>query len=499
MHEFYDTVIFTLVVLNTILLCLNGLVDTSNDPIDYMSQLNYIFTMAFLTDVTLKLLAYDFDFFDDYMNIFDLVVVIGGVVELNQSGNANFTAFKSVKLLKALRVLRITRLIRGLKFMNVITNIIVNVVGEFVQIFLLLGLFMLIYVLLGMQVFGGNSLPIQISGIRQNFNSFFESLVTVFQVLTVENWNDIQTLVILSSSSNITLVYLATWISIGNWVLLNLLQAVLLDGFDLEDVYQQGLHQPNRISDDPTHSSPENTEFGSIPSHHTKLTQLLPRSNCKVTLPRPTQHYSHPNDNYSLFIFSSNNKIRKWCRWITEDKYFEWVIFTMILVSCGKLIFDTYDLPQTLGSSIVDYTISILFLLEFLMKIISKGFITGSGCYIEDRENKLDFFIILSTIADLLVQVDLRFLKILRVLRPLRMISRHSKLKVIIQSLGESIAGLANVSLLLFLVFLIFGILFVSLLQGKLNYCDTGGGPAYGPYNITVNNCSQSGGKWRTQ
>jgi hypothetical protein len=171
----------------------------------------------------------------------------------------------------------------------------------------------------------------------------------------------------------------------------------------------------------------------------------------------------------------------------------------MILVSCGKLIFDTYDLPQTLGSSIVDYTISILFLLEFLMKIISKGFITGSGCYIEDRENKLDFFIILSTIADLLVQVDLRFLKILRVLRPLRMISRHSKLKVIIQSLGESIAGLANVSLLLFLVFLIFGILFVSLLQGKLNYCDTGEGPAYGPYNITVNNCSQSGGKWRTQ
>lgn len=57
--------------------------------------------------------------------------------------------------------------------MSVITNIILEVMGEFMQIFLLLSLFMLIYVLLGMQVFGGNSLPIQISGIRQNFNSFF--------------------------------------------------------------------------------------------------------------------------------------------------------------------------------------------------------------------------------------------------------------------------------------------------------------------------------------
>lgn len=185
-------------VLNTILLCLNGLVDTSDDPVDTMAHLNTAFTFLFLVDVILKFLAYDFDFFEDYMNIFDLVVVIGGVVELNQSGYKTIDTINGVKLLKALRVLRVTRLIRGLKFMSVITSVIVNVMGEFMQSFLLLGLFILIYALLGMQVFGGDSLPIQISGIRQNFNSFFESLVTVFQVLTVENWNDIQTLIFLS-------------------------------------------------------------------------------------------------------------------------------------------------------------------------------------------------------------------------------------------------------------------------------------------------------------
>jgi hypothetical protein len=122
--------------------------------------------------------------------------------------------------------------------MSIIISIIGNIISEFVYIFLLLGLFIFIYVLLGMQIFGGNSLPIQITGIRQNFDSFFNSLVTVFQVLTIENWNDIQTLIFLSSNSNFTIIYLLTWIFIGNWVLLNLLQAVLLDGFDTEDIIQ---------------------------------------------------------------------------------------------------------------------------------------------------------------------------------------------------------------------------------------------------------------------
>jgi hypothetical protein len=48
--------------------------------VDYMSLLNTIFSMGFLTDVILKLIAYDFEFFEDFMNIFDLVVVVISVV-----------------------------------------------------------------------------------------------------------------------------------------------------------------------------------------------------------------------------------------------------------------------------------------------------------------------------------------------------------------------------------------------------------------------------------
>jgi hypothetical protein len=79
-NEAYDTCVLLLVVMNTILLSLNGIVDTSNMTVDYMSLLNTIFSMGFLTDVILKLIAYDFEFFEDFMNIFDLAVVVISVV-----------------------------------------------------------------------------------------------------------------------------------------------------------------------------------------------------------------------------------------------------------------------------------------------------------------------------------------------------------------------------------------------------------------------------------
>ena len=39
-------------------------------------------------------------------------------------------------------------------------------------------------------------------------------------------------MVLTSKTGTWSIVYLISWIFIGNWILLNLLQAILLDGFD---------------------------------------------------------------------------------------------------------------------------------------------------------------------------------------------------------------------------------------------------------------------------
>jgi hypothetical protein len=129
-------------------------------------------------------------------------------------------------------VLRVTRLVRSLSFMKIVMAVVVSVISEFIYIFMLLALFVFIYTLLGMQIFGGTLLPLSVSGIRQNFDTFYNSLFAVFQLLTVENWNDIETAIGASQNSNVTILFPISWIFIGNWILMNLLQAILLDGFD---------------------------------------------------------------------------------------------------------------------------------------------------------------------------------------------------------------------------------------------------------------------------
>jgi hypothetical protein len=226
----YDNAMLIIVLINTVIMSMNGLVDTDQSP---YSDMNTIFTYVFAVDLFLKIFAYGIDFFTDIMNLFDSFVVGISIVELSfGSGGSNLSALRAVRILRAFRVLRITRLIRSLSYMRIVMSVVSSIITEFVYIFMLLALFMFIYTLLGMQIFGGQFLPESVTGIRQSFDSFFDAFFTVFQVLTVENWNDIETLVLTSQTGTWSIVYLISWIFIGNWILLNLLQAILLDGFD---------------------------------------------------------------------------------------------------------------------------------------------------------------------------------------------------------------------------------------------------------------------------
>lgn len=126
------------------------------------------------------------------MNIFDSFVVSISIVELSLgTGSSNLSALRSIRILRAFRVLRITRLIRSLNYMKIVMSVVSSVITEFVYIFMLLVLFIFIYTLLGLQLFGGQLYPESITGIRQNFDTFFNAFFSVFQILTVENWNDI--------------------------------------------------------------------------------------------------------------------------------------------------------------------------------------------------------------------------------------------------------------------------------------------------------------------
>lgn len=178
----------------------------------------------------------------DKMNYMDGTIVILSLVELIfMSGSGAMGALRSVRIMRVFRVLRVARLLRGMKSMVQIINVISRSIESFIYLAMLLMLFIFIYALLGMQMFGGVFEDPEVVGtVRYNFDSFNNAFITSFILLTTENWNTVMFYAFSGQTSQaIIAVYFVSCIFVGNWMLLNLFLAILLDAFtnvELEDM-----------------------------------------------------------------------------------------------------------------------------------------------------------------------------------------------------------------------------------------------------------------------
>lgn len=155
---------------------------------------NKFFTITFAVEMCLRILAIGpAKWLADKMNYMDGTIVILSMIELLfMSGSGALSALRAVRIFRVFRVLRVARLLRGLKSMIQIINVISRSISSFIYLALLLLLFVFIYALLGMQIFGGAFTDPEVVGtIRYNYDSFLNAFITSFIMLTTENWNSI--------------------------------------------------------------------------------------------------------------------------------------------------------------------------------------------------------------------------------------------------------------------------------------------------------------------
>ena len=147
--------------------------------------------------------------------------------------------------------------------------------------------------------------------------------------------------------------------------------------------------------------------------------------------------------------------------------------------------------------NLFDNATSVLFICECLIKIIVMGFVCGKHAYLKDNYNKLDFLIVLLSIISWVLEqsdtgIDISYLKAfraLRALRPLKLVSKNEGMKLIVNSILASIPNLINVFLISILFFFVFGVLGLSMLMGRVSYCEP---------DITLDKipCLEMGGEW---
>lgn len=115
------------------------------------------------------------------------------------------------------------------------------------------------------------------------------------------------------------------------------------------------------------------------------------------------------------------------------------------------------------------------FIFEMVFKLIALGLIMDEGSYLRDSWNILDFFIVSSSILDMLLRditiPVIKILRMLRVLRPLRFISHNVAMKMLVAALLESVGSIFNVLIVVAVVYLIFAIMGVNFFGGNFFYC----------------------------
>ena len=229
----FGTFILFCILFNTIFLSLERYPMPQSEK-DAYNQVNYFFSSIFAIEVVLKIIGQSpKKFVQDYFNIFDSVIVMVSILEVFVSSGSG----GGVSALRAFRLFRIFKLFRTGN-LRVLLDSIAYTMGTIGNYVILLGLFIYVYSLLGMQFFAGK-LKFDSNGFydpdgevaRANFDTIYWAAITVFEVLIGDNWNEVM-FDCIKASGKISTVYFISLILFGTIIMLNLFLAILLGNFD---------------------------------------------------------------------------------------------------------------------------------------------------------------------------------------------------------------------------------------------------------------------------
>uniref|UniRef100_A0A8C5JP89 Voltage-dependent L-type calcium channel subunit alpha n=1 Tax=Junco hyemalis TaxID=40217 RepID=A0A8C5JP89_JUNHY len=195
---------------------------------------NRLLLALFVAEMLLKMYALGLrQYFMSLFNRFDCFVVCSGILELIlvELGTLSPLGISVLRCIRLLRIFKITRYWTSLS--NLVASLL-NSVRSIASLLLLLFLFIIVFALLGMQLFGGKFDFEDMKVRRSTFDNFPQALISVFQILTGEDWNSIMYDGIMayggpSFPGMLVCIYFIILFVCGNYILLNVFLAIAVD------------------------------------------------------------------------------------------------------------------------------------------------------------------------------------------------------------------------------------------------------------------------------
>ncbi|XP_047438723.1 calcium channel, voltage-dependent, L type, alpha 1D subunit, a isoform X8 [Mugil cephalus] len=421
-------------------------------------------------------------YFVSLFNRFDCFVVCGGItetilVELEIMSPLGISVFRCVRLL---RIFKVTRHWQSLS--NLVASLL-NSMKSIASLLLLLFLFIIIFSLLGMQVFGGKFNFDETQTKRSTFDNFPQALLTVFQILTGEDWNAVMYDGIMayggpSSSGMIVCFYFIILFICGNYILLNVFLAIAVDNLaDAESLNtDEGDKKEDKKDDDKDDKEEEEDiedtaaeeEDPEVPSGPRPVISELVKKEKITPIPEGS----------AFFIFSNTNPFRVFCHRLINHHIFTNLILVFIMLSSVSLAAED-PIRNFSARNIVlgyaDYVFTSMFTFEIVLKMTTYGAFLHKGAFCRNYFNLLDLLVVGVSLVSFGIQSSaisvVKILRVLRVLRPLRAINRAKGLKHVVQCVFVAIRTIGNIMIVTTLLQFMFACIGVQLFKGKFYRC----------------------------
>ena len=487
-HRAFDLFILAIILLSTARLILDTFL-AGYTSVFVFDMVDLGFNIIFIIEMVLKVISLGFvldegSYIRDNWNKIDFIIVLVSLIDIQSYVEKyinNTATSNSMNFLKVLRLLRTLRPLRFISHNVQLKLIIVSLFDSILPIINALCIVLIVFFMfsiVGINLFAnlyhncyvpgvdsaftigdtsfanylieyqiGDNMPeislfcadryngIMDTGPKFKFSNIFSSLVTSYALGSMEGWpetmNDHRVF------NDYYGIFFVVYILVVAYFFLNIFTGIMFKYFN--DAWSK----EKRVSDSDKKAQ--------------KYYDFI-------------QQIEETDPEYTIYLSPEPGTAKYYLITIANSKYLD--NFIMIIIFLNLIImainYDGTDPTYQQFLDIANLIFTSIFIAECLLKIIALG-----PCgYFYFGWNKFDFFVVIASIADLIIanieginasflksfQI-IRVLRVLRVTRVLRLIKALKSLEKLLQTLSWSVNALANVFILMFLIFCIFAIL----------------------------------------
>lgn len=450
-----------------------------------LSVSDKFFTAFFVCEMLLKMIAMGVlytpcAYFKNEWNVLDFVIVFVSVLSLSlQSLDLSF-----LKAFRAMRAMRPLRMVSRSPGMKAVVNAIIMVVPPLTNFVLVVSVFLFTFAILGASMYRGHLFYCHAYGdwdpsdndqyedefryvldrdvcvgevtnadgfiaklrwdsTPSNFDSIGNSLLTLFELSTMENWPGIMypAMDIVPEKwrhpeenfSKFNALYFISFIIVGAFFITNLFVGIIVHKFNKARQMDKG---SVFLSDD------QQQWLGDL------RVAMSAKPHKQAAVPSDTDMFGLQRPIYYL----------------VQNHYFHLLMDFFILLNIFMMMLTHFNQPKTLARviHIMDIMFAIIFALELLLRFLA----VPLKDFVKNNWNRFDFLIVAGALLDvsgMSLVFNVTIFRVLRIGRILRLVKSSKNLVVLLKTLLFSLPSLLNVGSLLFLAFFVFSVIGMNL------------------------------------